>query len=90
MWSPTAATLIHGDRDAILVDPLMTQSEGEDLAGWIAATGKNLTTVFVTHGHGDHFFGAAPILNRFRTPTWWHCPQWSGVLWNSAHAVKAS
>jgi glyoxylase-like metal-dependent hydrolase (beta-lactamase superfamily II) len=65
MWSPTAATLIYGDRDAVLVDPLMTAAEGEDLAGWIAATGKNLTTIFVTHGHGDHFFGAAPVLDRF-------------------------
>ena len=65
MWSPTAATLIHGEREAVLVDPLMTAAEGEDLAGWIAATGKNLTTIFVTHGHGDHFFGAAPVLDRF-------------------------
>ena len=65
MWSPTAATLIHGERDAVLVDPLMTAAEGEDLAGWIAASGKNLTTIFVTHGHGDHFFGAAPVLDRF-------------------------
>jgi glyoxylase-like metal-dependent hydrolase (beta-lactamase superfamily II) len=65
LWSPTAATLIQGERDAVLVDPLMTQAEGEDLAGWIAATGKNLTTIFVTHGHGDHFFGAAPVLDRF-------------------------
>ncbi|TDW93604.1 glyoxylase-like metal-dependent hydrolase (beta-lactamase superfamily II) [Kribbella pratensis] len=65
MWSPTAATLIHGERDAVLVDPLMTAAEGEDLAGWIAATGKTLTTIFVTHGHGDHFFGAAPVLDRF-------------------------
>lgn len=65
LWSPTSATLIYGERDAILVDALMTQAEGEDLAGWIAATGKNLTTIFVTHGHGDHFFGAAPVLDRF-------------------------
>jgi glyoxylase-like metal-dependent hydrolase (beta-lactamase superfamily II) len=65
LWSPTAATLIYGERDAVLVDPLMTQAEGEDLAGWIVATGKNLTTIFVTHGHGDHFFGAAPVLDRF-------------------------
>ncbi|MEV4263966.1 MBL fold metallo-hydrolase [Kribbella sp. NPDC049584] len=65
MWSPTAATLIYGERDAVLVDPLMTQAEGEDLAGWVAASGKNLTTIYVTHGHGDHWFGAAPVLDRF-------------------------
>lgn len=65
MWSPTASTLIFGEHDAVLVDPLMTQAEGEELAGWIAASGKNLTTIFVSHGHGDHFFGAAPVLDRF-------------------------
>lgn len=65
MWSPTTSTLIFAEHDAVLVDPLMTQSEGEDLADWVAATGKNLTTIFVSHGHGDHFFGAAPVLDRF-------------------------
>lgn len=65
MWSPTTSTLIFAERDAVLVDPLMTRSEGEDLADWVAATGRNLTTIFVSHGHGDHFFGAAPVLDRF-------------------------
>ncbi|ONI69321.1 MBL fold metallo-hydrolase [Kribbella sp. ALI-6-A] len=65
MWSPTSATLITGDRDAVLVDALMTRSEGQDLAGWIAAKGKELTTIFITHGHGDHFFGVPEILARF-------------------------
>jgi glyoxylase-like metal-dependent hydrolase (beta-lactamase superfamily II) len=65
VWSPTSATLIYGERDAVLVDALLTQAEGRDLADWIAATGKNLTTIYITHGHGDHFFGAAEVLSRF-------------------------
>ncbi|GIF45854.1 glyoxylase-like metal-dependent hydrolase (beta-lactamase superfamily II) [Asanoa ferruginea] len=65
MWSPTAATLIHGDRDAVLVDALMTDREGQALADWVESSGKNLTTIYITHGHGDHFFGAAPVLERF-------------------------
>ncbi len=65
MWSPTAATLIHGERDAVLVDPLMTIEESRALADWVGATGKNVTTIFVTHAHGDHFFGAPAILERF-------------------------
>ena len=32
--------------------------------GWSLA-GANLTTIYVTHGHGDHFFGLAPLLDRF-------------------------
>jgi glyoxylase-like metal-dependent hydrolase (beta-lactamase superfamily II) len=64
-WSPISSTLIAGQRDAVLVDPLMTTTQARVLAGWIAATGKNLTTVYVTHGHGDHHFGLSVILDRF-------------------------
>jgi glyoxylase-like metal-dependent hydrolase (beta-lactamase superfamily II) len=65
MWSPTASTLIHGERDAVLVDPLMTMDESRALADWVVATGKNVTAIFVTHAHGDHFFGAPAVLERF-------------------------
>ncbi|WP_329104724.1 MBL fold metallo-hydrolase [Micromonospora sp. NBC_01699] len=66
-WSPTTATLISGERDAILVDALMTVDEATGLADWIAATGRNLATIFITHGHGDHFFGTSVVLDRFPT-----------------------
>ncbi|ETK38059.1 MBL fold metallo-hydrolase [Microbispora sp. ATCC PTA-5024] len=69
MWSPTASTLIYGENDAVLVDPLMTIHESRALADWVAATGKNVTTVFVTHAHGDHFFGAPAVLERFPDAT---------------------
>ncbi|MEV4620638.1 MBL fold metallo-hydrolase [Asanoa sp. NPDC049573] len=64
-WSPSSATLIQGTRDAVLVDALTTMDEGRALADWVAATGKNLTTIYATHGHGDHFFGATEVLDRF-------------------------
>ena len=64
MWSPTASTLIHGERDAVLVDPLMTKDESRALAVWVVAPGKNVTAIFVTHAHGDHS-SAPPVLERF-------------------------
>lgn len=64
-WSPIAATLISGQHDAVLVDPLLTIEQGRALADWVAVTGKNLTTVYVTHGHGDHWFGLGAIRDRF-------------------------
>jgi glyoxylase-like metal-dependent hydrolase (beta-lactamase superfamily II) len=64
-WPPISATLISGERDALLVDPLMTIAQAQVLAGWVAASGKHLTAVYVTHGHGDHFLGLGPILERF-------------------------
>ncbi len=65
VWSPISSTLISGERDAVIVDPVLTINEARTLADWIAASGKNLTTIYATHGHGDHFFGAATILERF-------------------------
>ncbi|MGW1726710.1 MBL fold metallo-hydrolase [Streptomyces sp. NPDC002306] len=65
MWSPTSSTLIQGARDAVLVDPLLTMAESEALVDWVAARARNVTTVFVTHAHGDHFFGAPAVLERF-------------------------
>ncbi|MFE2971741.1 MBL fold metallo-hydrolase [Streptomyces sp. NPDC059340] len=65
MWSPITATLIRGERDAVLVDALMTAEQADRLAEWVAASGMNLTTVFVTHGHGDHWFGVGTLLERF-------------------------
>ena len=65
MWVPTAATLIYGQRDAVLVDAFLTIEQAHALVDWVAASGKNLTTIYVTHGHGDHFFGAGALLERF-------------------------
>jgi glyoxylase-like metal-dependent hydrolase (beta-lactamase superfamily II) len=64
-WSPISATLIMGERDAVLVDPLLTRTQAHAVANWVAASGKTLTAVYVTHGHGDHFFGLGIILDRF-------------------------
>src|SRR5882757_1221848 len=61
-WPARTSTLIAGDRDALLVDAFLTKSEGEDLAAWVSKSGKSPSTVFITHGHGDHFFGAGPTL----------------------------
>lgn len=60
-----ASTLIYGTTDAVLVDAYMTLKQANDLADWIASKGKNLTTIYITHGHGDHWFGVGTLLERF-------------------------
>src|SRR6476660_9252121 len=36
-----------------------------ELADWIAATGKRLSTIYITHAHPDHFFGLKLLRDRF-------------------------
>jgi len=60
-----ASTLIYGDEDAVLVDAYMTTKQASALADWVASKGKNLTTIYITHGHGDHWFGVGTLLERF-------------------------
>lgn len=60
-----SSTLIYGKRDAVLVDAFMTAKQADALADWVEASGKNLTTIYITHCHGDHFFGTGTLLDRF-------------------------
>jgi glyoxylase-like metal-dependent hydrolase (beta-lactamase superfamily II) len=64
-WPPISSTLIFGERDAVLVDTPITVEQARALANWVAVRGKNLTTIYATHGHGDHFFGTSTVLERF-------------------------
>jgi glyoxylase-like metal-dependent hydrolase (beta-lactamase superfamily II) len=64
-FSPQASTLIYGSRDAVLTDPPMTTDQARVLGDWVAAKGRNLTDIFVTHGHGDHWFAAGVLAERF-------------------------
>jgi glyoxylase-like metal-dependent hydrolase (beta-lactamase superfamily II) len=64
-FSPEASTLIYGSQDAILIDPPMTTDQAQTLGDWVARKGRNLTDIFVTHGHGDHWFAAGPLAERF-------------------------
>ena len=64
-WVANSATLIYGTRDAVLVDTFLTLDQSVQLANEVAASGKNLTYVYITHGHGDHFFGLGALKQRF-------------------------
>jgi glyoxylase-like metal-dependent hydrolase (beta-lactamase superfamily II) len=60
-----ASTLIYGVRDAVLVDAFMTVKQAHSLADWVESKNKNLTTIYITHGHGDHWFAIGTLLERF-------------------------
>jgi glyoxylase-like metal-dependent hydrolase (beta-lactamase superfamily II) len=59
------ATLVSGARDAILIDAAFTRADAQALVAAIRESGKNLTTVYVTHAHPDHYFGSEVIMQAF-------------------------
>jgi glyoxylase-like metal-dependent hydrolase (beta-lactamase superfamily II) len=65
MWVANSSTLIYGKRDAVLVDTFLTTEQSRSLLDRVVASGKNLVAIYITHGHGDHFFGLASLLERF-------------------------
>ena len=64
-FSPQASTLIYGAEDAVLTDPPMTADQARALGDWVDGKGRNLTDIFITHGHGDHWFTAGLLAERF-------------------------
>jgi glyoxylase-like metal-dependent hydrolase (beta-lactamase superfamily II) len=64
-WVANSSTLICGKTDAVLVDTFLTIEPSRALADWVAASGRNLKAIYVTHPHGDHFFGLSVLLERF-------------------------
>jgi glyoxylase-like metal-dependent hydrolase (beta-lactamase superfamily II) len=63
--SPVASTLIYGREHAVLTDPAFTTDQARSLGDWVAAKGRALTDIYVTHGHGDHWFAAGLLAERF-------------------------
>jgi glyoxylase-like metal-dependent hydrolase (beta-lactamase superfamily II) len=65
MWVANSSTLIYGEHEAVLVDTFLTVDQTKGLADAIVASGKTLKAIYVTHAHGDHFFGLKILQDRF-------------------------
>jgi glyoxylase-like metal-dependent hydrolase (beta-lactamase superfamily II) len=64
-WSPMASTLIFGPTETVLTDPPVTIEQATRLATWVENIGRPLSAIYITHGHGDHWFGAKTLVERF-------------------------
>lgn len=64
-WPPSTSTLISDDGHALLVDCLITEQEGRDLATWVQSHDTEPDYVYITHPHADHFLGLPEILAAF-------------------------
>jgi glyoxylase-like metal-dependent hydrolase (beta-lactamase superfamily II) len=63
-WNVTS-TLIYGKSEAILVDSQLRISQAKKLADQVAARGRRLKAIIITHPDEDHYFGMAVLHERF-------------------------
>jgi glyoxylase-like metal-dependent hydrolase (beta-lactamase superfamily II) len=59
------ATLITGEREALLIDAGFTRADGHRLVGEVLDTGKTLTTLFISHADPDYYWGAEVVADAF-------------------------
>lgn len=60
-----SSVLIEGRRDAILVDAQFAARDARALVEKIRASGKQLTTIYISHGDPDYYFGLATLQDAF-------------------------
>ncbi|RYZ68567.1 MAG: MBL fold metallo-hydrolase [Proteobacteria bacterium] len=56
-----APVLLTGQKEAVLIDGGFTLADGRAVSEAIAASGKTLTTIYVSQSDPDYYFGLAPI-----------------------------
>ena len=60
-----APVLIAGAREAVLIDGGFTLPDGKALAEAIKASGRTLTTIYISQSDPDYYFSLAPITAAF-------------------------
>lgn len=76
-------TLIMGEKDMVLIDVPFTFSDAHRLVADILETGKNLTTIYVSHDHPDHFWGMQVVMDAFPQARVVSHPQVVKDIWRS-------
>jgi glyoxylase-like metal-dependent hydrolase (beta-lactamase superfamily II) len=59
------STLVSGEKDAVLIDAQFTLADAKAVAEKVKAANKQLTLVYVTHSHPDHYFGFGAVKEVF-------------------------
>lgn len=62
---PVSSSLISGEKEAILVDAQFGVADGKALVELVRASGKTLTTIYISGGDPDFYFGLEPIVAAF-------------------------
>lgn len=62
---PVTSVLISGEKEAILVDAQFGKSQAQQVVEKIRASGKQLTTIYISHGDPDYYFGLDTLTQAF-------------------------
>jgi len=62
---PVSSVLITGPTEAILVDAQFQRNDAQAVVELIQQSGKNLTTIYISHGDPDFYFGLDVITEAF-------------------------
>lgn len=54
---PVSSVLITGPKEAILVDAQFQRNDAQSVVELIKKSGKTLTTIYISHGDPDYYFG---------------------------------
>ncbi|MDA1360990.1 MBL fold metallo-hydrolase [Glycomyces luteolus] len=69
------AVLVTGEHEALLVDAGFTRADGHRIVAAVLDSGKELTTVFISHGDPDFYFGAEAVADAFSNARFVATPQ---------------
>ena len=100
-WVSNAATLIWGEREAVLVDTFLGETQTHDLADWIEAKGRALRFIFLTHAPRIISLAWRPCSGAFRGVRHratrgrpghakGHHPRFPGAVTDTAHDCGSS
>lgn len=62
---PVSSVIVSGEKEAILVDAQFGKAQAEQLVRRLQASGKRLTTIYISHGDPDYYFGLDTVTQAF-------------------------
>ncbi|WP_051884342.1 MBL fold metallo-hydrolase [Lysobacter antibioticus] len=60
-----SSVLVSGERDAVLIDAQFAAADARKLVDLVKASGKRLTTIYISHGDPDFYFGLDTLQDAF-------------------------
>lgn len=86
---PVSSVLVTGKKEAILIDAQFGKSQAEKLVEKIKASGKTLTTIYISHGDPDYYFGLDTIKAAFPNAKVFATPQTVAHIQQTVEGKKA-